>query len=92
MLWGEAGIGKTALLERLVESVSGLKFLRGSGAESEMELAYASLSPGAVDTEMLRTANPTSPGRAEHRSCDRAALLLAVVAVLDLTRPANGCS
>ena len=55
---GEAGIGKTALLERLVESVSGLKFLRGSGVESEMELAYASLSPGAVDIEMLRTANP----------------------------------
>jgi len=58
VLWGEAGIGKTALLERLVESVSGLPFLRGSGVESEMELAYASLSPGAVDTEMLRTANP----------------------------------
>lgn len=57
-MWDEAGIGKTSLLERLVESVSGLKFLRGSGVESEMELAYASLSPGAVDTEMLRTANP----------------------------------
>ena len=36
---GEAGIGKTALLERLVGSVSGLKFLRGSGVESETELA-----------------------------------------------------
>ena len=36
----------------------GPEVLRGSGVESEMELAYASLSPGAVDTEMFRTANP----------------------------------
>src|SRR5215472_10725959 len=40
---GEAGIGKTALLEYLIESASGMTVLRALGVESEMELAYASL-------------------------------------------------
>src|SRR3954447_3195451 len=40
---GEAGIGKTALLEHLVASASGVTLGRAVGVESEMELAYASL-------------------------------------------------
>jgi DNA-binding NarL/FixJ family response regulator len=40
---GEPGIGKTALLEYLVESASDMVVLRAGGVESEMELAFAGL-------------------------------------------------
>ena len=40
---GEAGIGKTALLDYVVRSASDLTVLRAVGVESEMELAYAGL-------------------------------------------------
>src|SRR4051812_15729379 len=43
VLRGEAGVGKTALLNHLVESTSGVRLARTSGSESEMELPYAGL-------------------------------------------------
>ncbi|TDD63212.1 LuxR family transcriptional regulator [Kribbella antibiotica] len=42
---GEPGVGKTALLEALVDRTTGCVFTRTAGVEAEMELAYAGLYP-----------------------------------------------
>ena len=43
VLRGEAGVGKTALLDYLLEPSSGCHMARAAGVESEMELAFAGL-------------------------------------------------
>nr|WP_190038413.1 LuxR family transcriptional regulator [Streptomyces fructofermentans] len=43
VLRGEAGMGKTALLDHLAARAAGHRVTRGAGAESEMELPYAGL-------------------------------------------------
>ncbi|NKE63534.1 AAA family ATPase, partial [Lentzea sp. PSKA42] len=43
VLRGEAGIGKSALVDHLVDGASGFRIARAVGVESEMELAFAAL-------------------------------------------------
>ncbi|MBB2991404.1 DNA-binding CsgD family transcriptional regulator [Mycolicibacterium iranicum] len=43
VLRGEAGVGKTALLDHLSENTSGFALTRISGVQSDMELAFAGL-------------------------------------------------
>jgi DNA-binding CsgD family transcriptional regulator len=43
VLRGEAGVGKTALLDYLSDAAKGCRIARAAGVESEMELAFAGL-------------------------------------------------
>src|SRR5215218_8509369 len=43
VLRGEAGIGKTALLQYLLERSTGCRTVKAVGVQSEMELSYAGL-------------------------------------------------
>src|SRR3954453_6117903 len=90
VLRGEAGIGKTALLEFLVDRAAGCRVARATGVESEMELAYAGLhqlcSPyldraGALP-EPQRDALGTAFGLRSGGAPDRFLLGLAVLTLL----------
>ena len=60
VLRGEAGVGKTALLEYLLGAGSGCRIARAAGVESEMELPFAGLH--ALCAPMLgRLAAPARP-------------------------------
>jgi DNA-binding CsgD family transcriptional regulator len=87
---GEPGVGKTALLEYLIERASGCLVARAGGVQSEMELPFAALHqlvapmldhlerlPGP-QRDALRTAFGLGPGSAP----DRFFLGLAVLSLL----------
>src|SRR5882724_5213564 len=79
VLRGEPGVGKTALLEYVVEQASGFRVVRAAGVQSEMELAFAGLHQllapmldrleglPALQSEALRTAFGVSSGPAPDR-------------------------
>ena len=87
---GEPGVGKTALLEYLVEQASGCRVARAAGVQSEMELAFAGLHQlfapmldrlerlPVPQRDALRTAFGLSPGPAP----DRFLVGLAVLSLL----------
>src|SRR6185295_14229795 len=87
---GEPGIGKTAMLDHLVGQASGCRVIRGSGVESEMELAFGGLhqvcAPLLDRAERLplpqRDALHTALGLAAGAEPDRFLVGLAVLGLL----------
>ena len=87
---GEPGVGKTALLEYLVERASGCRVERAAGVQSEMELTFAGLHQllapmldrverlPVQQSDALRTAFGLGPGSAP----DRFFVALAVLSLL----------
>ena len=87
---GEPGVGKTALLEYLVERASGCRVERAAGVQSEMELTFAGLHQllapmldrverlPVQQRDALRTAFGLGPGSAP----DRFFVALAVLSLL----------
>ncbi len=70
MLRGEAGIGKSALLNATVDSAQDLSVIRLEGIESEMQLGYAALHRLLLPylPRLERLPGPTSPrGRPRRR-------------------------
>ena len=90
VLRGEAGIGKTALLEHLAGSASEFRVARAAGVESEMELAHAGLhqlcAPFADRIDRLpgpqRDALSTAFGRRDGDAPNRFLVGLAVLGLL----------
>jgi DNA-binding CsgD family transcriptional regulator len=90
VLRGEAGVGKSALLEYLVERAAGFGVARAVGVESEMELAFAGLhqlcAPFTDRVSRLpgpqRDALGTAFGLREAEAPDRFRVGLAVLSLL----------
>jgi DNA-binding CsgD family transcriptional regulator len=87
---GEAGVGKTALLDYLRRQASGCRVARTAGVESEMELAFAGLhqlcAPFLSRLEALpapqRDALATAFALQDGRAPDRLVVGLAVLSLL----------
>ncbi|HEX6807441.1 MAG TPA: AAA family ATPase [Gemmatimonadaceae bacterium] len=90
VLRGEAGVGKTALLEYLAAKASGCRIARATGVESEMELAFAGVhqlcAPLLSHRERLpppqRDALETAFGLSTGAAADRFLVGLAVLSLL----------
>jgi hypothetical protein len=90
VLRGEAGVGKTALLEYVVERASGFRVARAAGVEAEVELAFAGLhqlcAPLLDRLEQLpgpqREALATAFGQSAGPAPDRFLVGLAVLSLL----------
>jgi DNA-binding CsgD family transcriptional regulator len=90
VLRGEAGVGKTALLEYVVDCASGFRIARAAGVESEVELAFAGLhqlcAPMMDRLDELpppqRDALATAFGRSAGAAPDRFLVGLAVLSLL----------
>jgi DNA-binding CsgD family transcriptional regulator len=90
VLRGEAGVGKTALLDYLVTNASGCRIARAAGVESEMELPFAGLhqlcAPMLSHLDHLpvpqRDALSTAFGLTPGNAADRFLVGLAVLTLL----------
>jgi predicted ATPase len=90
VLRGEAGVGKSALLDYASEAATGLRVARAAGVDSEMELAFAGLHQlcgpllDRIDRlpEPQREALETAFGLAAGQAQDRFLLGLAVLSLL----------
>ncbi len=93
LIHGEPGIGKTALLDYVVDAAAGMRLLQAAGVESEMELPFASLhqlcAPLLDAVEQLpapqRDALEVAFGRAAGAAPDRFLVGLAVLTLLSRT-------
>jgi DNA-binding CsgD family transcriptional regulator len=87
---GDPGVGKSALLEKLIASASGFQVIRGVGVEGELDLPYAGLQQlcrpmtNAIDAlpEPQRVALRVALGLAPGDPPDRYLVGLAVLSLL----------
>ncbi|WP_454786472.1 ATP-binding protein [Mycobacterium antarcticum] len=90
VLRGEAGVGKTALLQHVIEQAPGCLVARATGVEAEMELAFAGLqqlcAPLSIHFDALpgpqRDALEVAFGRCAGPAPDRFLVGLAVLSLL----------